>query len=340
MSLQMLCHKTVLVSGATGMIGSQLVRRLLDTDGVKVIGLFRNEEKRDFLFPGNHPNLSWVKCDISEALSIPGKIDYMVHTAGVTGGSKQHVDYPMTTINTALNGTMNMLELAKEKNVRGFVFLSSLEIYGKTASGDSRIKETDGGYIDPTSVRSSYSESKRMCETICASYAKQYSVPAKIVRLAPTYGKGASYSDNRVLCEFAKCVIEKKDIVLRATGETLRNYCDSDDAAEAILTVLTDGAQGEAYNIANMDIELSIKELAERVIRLYPESGIRLRFDLAEDVTKLGYNRTVKNRLDSSKLMQLGWTPHTGLDQMIGNVVDALIRAKAFAGKETVYESV
>lgn len=327
MSLQNLNNKTVLVSGATGMIGSQLIRRLLETDGVKVVGLFRNEAKRDFLFPGNNPRLSWVQCDVDKKVSIPGETDYIVHTAGVTGGSKKHVDYPMTTINTALNGTINMLELAKEKKAQGFVFLSSLEIYGKT-DFDSFIKETDGGYIDITSVRSSYSESKRMCETICASYCKQFGVPAKIVRLAPAYGKGASYSDNRVLCEFARCVIEKKDIVLKSSGETVRNYCDVDDVAEAILLVLTEGTNGEAYNVANMDIEVSIKQLAERVIALYPESGIHLRFDLAEDITKLGYNQTIKIRLDSSKLMQLGWIPHNGLDQMIKNVVDAMTNAK------------
>lgn len=334
MRFQMLNNKTVLVSGGTGMIGSQLIRRLLEIDGVKVIGLFRNEAKRDFLFPENHSNLSWVKCDIGKELSIPGDLDYIVHTAGVTGGSKQHVDYPMTTINTALNGTMHMLELAKEKKVQGFVFLSSLEIYGKTASGDSFIKETDGGYIDTTSVRSSYSESKRMCETICAAYCKQFDVPAKIVRLAPTYGKGASYSDNRVLCEFARCAIEKKDIVLKSLGETVRNYCDVDDAADAILIVLTDGVKGEAYNIANMDIEVSIKQLAERVVSLYPQSGIHLKFDLAEDITKLGYNQTIKIRLDSTKLMQLGWMPHHGLDQMIINVVDAMTHAKHAMRKE------
>ena len=334
MSIQSLKNKTVLVSGATGMIGSRLVRRLLEIEGVKVIGLFRNEAKRDFLFPVEHPNLSWIKHDISEKLFIRDEIDYIVHTAGVTGGSKQHVDYPMTTIGTAINGTINMLELAKEKKIQGFVYLSSLEVYGKTDSGDSFIKETDGGYIDVTSVRSSYSESKRMCETICAAYHKQFAVPAKIVRLAPTYGKGASYSDNRVLCEFARCVIEKKDIVLKSLGDTVRNYCDVDDAVEAILTVLTDGVNGEAYNITNMDIEVSIKQLAERVISLYPEAGISLKFDVADDITKLGYNQTVKIRMDSSKVMQLGWIPHNDLDQMIINVVDAMTKAKDSVRKE------
>ena len=334
MSLQTLNNKTVLVSGATGMIGSQLVRKLLEIDGVRVIGLFRNEAKRDFLFPEDNPNLSWIKCDICENVPIPGEIDYIVHTAGVTGGSRKHVDYPMTTISTAINGTINMLELAKEKKVRGFVFLSTLEIYGKTDLGDSLIKETDGGYIDTTAVRSSYSESKRMCENICAAYCRQFDVPAKIVRLAPTYGKGASYSDNRVLCEFARCTIEKKDIVLKSSGETVRNYCDVDDAVDAILLVLTDGVNGEAYNIANMNIEVSIKQLAERVVSLYPESGTHLKFDLAEDITKLGYNQTMKICLDSSKLMKLGWAPHNGLDQMIINVVDALTNEKNSTGKE------
>lgn len=324
MDLHRFQGKTVLVSGATGMIGSQVVKRLLEINSVKIIALYRNDKKRDLLFLEKNPNLTWIKHDICNELDLADEIDFIVHTAGVTGGSNKHIDAPMTTIKTALDGTVNLLELAKAKAVKGFVYLSSLEIYGKTDFNISTIEETDGGYIDSTSVRSSYSESKRMCETICAAYCKQFNVPAKIVRLAPTYGKGASYNDNRVLCEFAKCIIERRDIVLKSTGDTVRNYCDVDDAVDAILLVLTDGQNGEAYNIANMNMEVSIKELAEHVIALYPESNIQLRFDLADDITKLGYNQTVKIRLDSSKLMKLGWVPKNDLDQMIRNVVGAL----------------
>lgn len=334
MDLSVFRGKTILVSGATGMIGSQVVRRLEEVDGANVVALYRDARKKDRLFPDPSRNVEWVSCDINRPFDYEGHVDYVVHTAGVTGGSKKHVDFPLRTINTAVFGTENLLELARRNSVDGFVYLSSLEVYGKTDASLASIRECDGGYIDPVAVRSSYSESKRMCETICAAYHKQYGVPAKIVRLAPTYGRGASWDDNRVLCEFGKCIIEGRDIVLRSTGDTVRNYCDVDDAVEAILLVLTRGQACEAYNVANMSTEISIRELAERFIRLYPDAGTKLRFDIAEDIGKLGYNQTIKVRLDSTRLQQLGWQPRNDLDRMIGNLVRALETDRRARGEQ------
>lgn len=326
---------TILVSGATGMIGSQIVEALVQLNreqqaNITMVALYRNMAKRDEMFSHyiDEPGIIWLCQDVASPVSYDGSVDYIVHTAGVTGGSKQHVDLPMRTISTALNGTINLLELARDKQSKGFVYLSSLEVYGKTDFNIQSIKETDGGYIDSMAVRSSYSESKRMCETICAAYAKQYQVPAKVVRLAPTYGAGASYQDGRVLCEFARCIIEHKDIVLRSLGDTIRNYCDVSDAVKAILTVLERGVSGQAYNIANMETEISIKGLAERFIALYPEAGVSLKFDLPKDIAQLGYNQTIQIRLDTKKLESLGWKPTVDLNAMIQNLVSAMIKAK------------
>ena len=320
--------KSVLISGSTGMIGSQIIKKIvLDNTAqkikTKIIALYRNEKKRKEVFSdiSNDKDIKWIQCDINKPLEDMGQIDYIIHTAGVTGGSKKHVTFPMDTINTAINGTINLLELARKSAVKGFVYLSSLEIYGKTGFDIPSIKETDGGYIDSMAVRSSYSESKRMCETICSSYCKQYDVPAKVVRLTATYGTGASYEDNRVLCEFARCIVEKKDIVLHSYGDTIRNYCDVSDAVNAILLVLEKGDVGTAYNIANMSTEISIKELALRCIELYPKSNTTLNFDILDNITELGYNNVVKIRLDSTKLMALGWEPTVGINQIIKNVV-------------------
>ena len=333
-------NSTVLVTGATGMIGSRVVRRLLEENrranaGISVVAHFRDEAKRNRVFADvlDEPAIHWLQADVCQPIASPVPVHYIVHGAGVTGGSRKHVDFPVRTIQTALQGTTNLLELAREHKVRGFVYMSSLEVYGKTDFSLPSIRETDGGYIDPTAVRSSYSESKRMCETLCAAYAKQYGVPAKIVRLAPTYGLGADYGDNRVLCEFARCILEKRNIVLRSTGETVRNYCDVDDAAEAILLVLDRGTVGEAYNIANPATTISVRDLAERFIALHPGSGSSLQFDLAEDATKLGYNKTIQIRLDSQKLEALGWSPRHGIDDMIGHLMEAMAASAAANGK-------
>lgn len=329
--MEFLRNKSILITGATGMVGSRIVRKVLeanDKSGLNavVIAVYRNEEKKNAVFSDclDRGDIKWLCADVTKPIEYGESVDYIVHTAAVTGGSRQHIDFPMRTISTAIDSTVNLLELAREKKSLGFVVTSSLEVYGKTDYSMPSIKETDGGYIDPMAVRSSYSESKRMCENICAAYAKQFGIPAKVVRLTASYGGGAYYGDKRVLCEFARCVIEKKDIVLKSLGDTVRNYCDTLDAADAILTVLEKGERGEAYNVANMATDLSIKELAERFIALYPESGITLKFDIPEDITKLGYNGTVKIRLDTEKLEKLGWKPKFGADDMIRHLVSAM----------------
>lgn len=321
---------TVLITGATGMIGQNLVAVLLAMNEqlnthVHLVAHARNKAKADKLFKmySDREDFEVVISDVKE-LKVEKNVDYMIHTAGVTGGSKQHIDFPMRTISTALDGMKNILDMAVEKKCKGVVYLSSLEVYGNSGLASKDIYETDGGYIDPTNVRSSYSESKRMCECMCASYTKQFGIPTYIARLTATFGYGVTYKDNRVFAQFARSVIEKKDIVLNSTGETVRNYCDAEDAATAILMLLVRGTAGQAYNIANMETDISIKDLAQKFIETFPESNISLKFDLKEDVAKLGYNGIMRNVLNSEKLMSLGWKPIFSMQDMIKRLVDTM----------------
>lgn len=327
-------ESSILVTGATGMIGQNLVRVLLGMNdrwnvGINVIAHARNDEKARTIFQSEiqRNDLSLVVCDIA-ALKVHNKVDYIVHAAGVTGGSRQHIDYPMRTISVALEGTKIVLDIAREKNSKGIVLLSSLEVYGNTGMDTQYIQESDGGYIDPLNVRSSYSESKRMCECMFASYAKQYGVPATVARLTASFGRGASSSDDRVFAQFAKSILTRSNIVLKTTGETVRDYCDAEDVAFALLAILLRGAPGEAYNVANMNTEISIKDLALKFIELYPENNTSLCFDLSEGAAKFGYNKTMRKVLNSHKLMDLGWCPRYDIEDMIHHLVDSL-------GKET-----
>lgn len=320
-----------LVTGATGMIGQNLVRVLLRLNDefnaeINIIAHARNAQKANQIYckEQKRADFNLLISDIA-TLNVPDDVDYIVHTASVTGGSKQHMDFPMRTISVALEGTKNILDLAMEKKSKGIVFLSSLEVYGNTGVDKPHIYETDGGYIDPVNVRSSYSESKRMCECMFASYAKQYGVPATVARLTASFGYGVSYTDNRVFAQFAKSIAEHKDIILKSTGETVRDYCDAEDVAFALLTLLLRGVPGEAYNVANMNTEISIKELALKFIELYPGSNTSLRFELGEDATKFGYNKIMRNVLDSHKLMDLGWRPKYGIEDMIHHLMDSMI---------------
>lgn len=325
---------TFLVTGATGMIGQNFLNLLIHINdvyktGMHILACARDEEKARTVLGDklSRSDIDLELCDVTE-LDICKPVDYIVHTASITGGSKQHLDFPMRTISVALEGTKRVLDIALERKSKGVVFLSSLEVYGNTGTEKSYIYETDGGYIDPTNPRSSYSESKRMCECMFAAYAKQYGVPAVIARLTASFGNGVSYKDNRVFAQFAKSVLECKDIVLNSTGGTVRNYCDVEDVATALLVLLMNGVPGEAYNVANMDTKISIKNLALKFIDLYQGSNSTLRFDCREDVTKLGYNKEMRNVLNSEKLMKLGWRPQYGIEDMIRHLVESMEKTK------------
>ncbi len=322
--------KTVLVTGATGLIGAMVVKSLLCANRVNgtditVIALVRSEEKAARVFGEllGEKQLVLAKGDVLNLPEITSDIDYIIHGASVTS-SKDFVEKPAETIRVAIEGTRLMLELAREKAVSGFLYMSSLEVYGVPADGAEWITEKDYGVIDPLSVRSSYSEGKRMTENLCVAYAEEYGVPVKIVRLAQTFGSGVEYNDGRVFAMLARSVIEKKDIVLRTDGSTLRNYCYISDAVEAILIALLRGETGCAYNVANRDTAISIRDMAQLVCDRYPEAGIRLVFDIAGDVTTLGFNPKMVIRLDPSALEKLGWEARTGLEEMFDRLIESM----------------
>lgn len=321
--------KTILVTGATGLIGGLLVMTLLNANaekslGLKVLAAVRSEEKARALFRyADMKALEFLVQDICEPVRTDEKIDLIIHGASVTS-SKAFVEYPVETIMTAFNGTKNILELAKEKQVGGMVYLSSLEVYGVVDFGIKQVDEKTFGSIDPMSVRSSYSEGKRMVETLCASYAGEYSLPIKVARLCQTFGAGVQYNDGRVFAQFARSIIEGTDIVLKTDGSTERNYCYISDAVTGILTVLLNGESGEAYNIANKDTLISIKNMAQLLIDNYPESGTKLVFDIAQDASKLGYNPKVIMNLATAKTEALGWSAQVGLEEMFARLIASM----------------
>jgi len=280
-------NKTFFITGATGLLGSILIKSLLAKNKkIRIIALARKPaaiESKD---------LSFIYGDVAEKLKIDEPIDYIVHGANPTA-SKEFIDHPVETIKTIYEGTLNTLELAKEKNVKGYLYLSSMEVY------------TD---MNTTSARSSYPEGKRLAENLCASYFHEYKVNAKIARLAQTFGAGIDIeNDNRVFAQFARCAREKKDIVLRTKGDTVRSYCYTTDAITAMLWILAKGKGGEFYDVASKNTEASILELAQCFGKVV--------FDISDDVEKLGYLPTVKIVLDTAKLESLGWKPDKSIEE-------------------------
>ncbi|MGN0483268.1 MAG: NAD-dependent epimerase/dehydratase family protein [Lachnospiraceae bacterium] len=322
--------KTVFVTGATGLIGSQIVRALaccnrIKQTNIRVVAFVRSEEKAKRVFGPllERENMTLCVGDVNQPIVVEEPVDYIIHGASATS-SKYFVSNPVETVHTALDGTNHILTFAKEKQVKAMVYLSSLEVYGTPDGSKEFITESDYGYIDPLQARSSYSEGKRMVECLCKAYEAEYGVPVRVARLSQTFGTGVAYDDGRVFAEFARCAMEKKDIVLHTAGNTLRTYCYTKDAIEAILTILVRGEDGEAYNVTNMDTAITIRQMAELVCSLFPESGIQVTVDMPKDLASFGYNPEMVIRLDSSKLEKLGWKATTGLEEMYRRLVRSM----------------
>ena len=309
---------SVLVTGATGLIGSALVRNLIGL-GAKVYACSRSSEKFKACFH-DFDNIVPVYGDICTLDISSLDVDYIIHAASTTT-SKDFVEKPVETIRVAVGGSLNILDQSKGKKLKGFVYISSMEAFGITPSGNQGVRETDLGYIDVMNVRSSYPESKRLCENLCVSYASEYGVPAKVVRLAQVGGPGVSYSDNRVTVQFARSVIEGKDIVLKTEGKTKRPILYIDDAVSAILTVLLKGKAGECYTAANPETFCTIRETAEAIIHEIAHDKIKLVFDLDPNA---GHAPDICLNLNVDKLKALGWEPKVGLVESYRNLIESL----------------
>lgn len=316
--------KTVLVTGASGLIGSEIVLGFLCADrlkklNIKVLAMVRNEQKARDVFECvlENKNFELIIQDVNDPVSYRGNVDYIIHCASTTS-SKDFIEKPVETIMTTINGTKNLLDYSASVKAESFLFLSTLEVYG-IISSDTLIKENQYGCLDILVPRSSYPEGKKLAENLCISYSVEYELNVKIARLCQTFGAGISVDDRRVFAQFAKSAIKRSDIILYTKGDTVRNYCYLTDAVSAILTILKKGATQKAYNIANQSEIISIKQMAELVAKKY---NISVKYEI--DNIDRGYNPVVKVCLDTTELEKLGWNAKIGIDEMIERTVGSL----------------
>lgn len=309
---------SVLITGATGLIGSILTKNLLALNDIyglhmKLNLLVRNSAKLDLNVMKNSEVVRIITGDITNLPVINEKIDYIIHGASITA-SKMMVENPVEVIQTNLIGTINMLELAKKCKVKSMIYLSTMEAYGFTTR-EEVLTEDNVQYLNPLALRSSYPESKRMSENLCVAYANEYSVPVKIIRLAQTFGRGVKSDDTRVFAEFARCAREKKDIILLTDGASKRMYLDTIDASTAIITVLLMGENSVAYNAANKDTYCSIQDMAHMVAKEIAGGDIEVKFANNDEEGKQ-FSPPHKLFLEVSKIEKLGWKPMAGLKEM------------------------
>lgn len=320
--------KTILVTGASGLIGSIIVKALCEYESIHksdlhVYAVVRNVKKAESVFKEylNVNTLHVIVSDINEKFTISRHVDYIIHGASITD-SKLFVTRPVETIDTLINGTKNILELGREHQIEKFLFISSLEVYGKPDE-NYQVDENYVGYIDYSSIRSSYSEGKRMAECLCYSYCSEYGVPVVTARLAQTFGPGVEFNDGRVFAQFARCVINGENIGLNTAGRTYRNYCYTRDAVAAVFYILARGTVSEAYNVANKDTGITIADMANMVSNsnYLGKENIKVVFNHLAELKSFGYNPEMKIELVTEKLEQLGWRAEVDLEQMFVRMI-------------------
>ena len=318
-------NTNILVTGATGLIGSTLINTLVTANreynlNCNIYALVRNVDKAKNMF-GMDTNINYIVGDIRNKIDINCDIDYIIHAASDTS-SQNFINNSTEVIDIIFNGTKNILETAKNNNAKRVIFLSTMEVYG-TPDNDKKITEEHSTNLQTSDVRSCYTISKRMSENLCFCYAKMYDFNVDVLRLTQTFGPGVRYDDKRVFAEFARCAIEGKDIVLHTKGETKRSYLYTADAISAILTVLSSDVSNEIYNVANEDTYCSIYDMAKMVAEKCSKDQIKVLVEL-EDINKYGFAKTLHMNLDTKKIQQLGWIPTTNLEGMYKKLIKTM----------------
>jgi nucleoside-diphosphate-sugar epimerase len=313
--------KTVLITGANGFLPAYMVETLLALEhrgiinNIMVLALVRNIEKarnrfKDYL---NNKSLEFIVQDVCDPLNIDSKIDFIIHAASQASPKYYGTD-PVGTLSANTLGTINMMKLAQKNSIISFLYFSSSEVYGIVDESKIPTAETDYGYLDPASVRSCYAESKRMGETICVSWLHQFGIPAKIIRPFHTYGPCMALDDGRVYADFIADIVLNRDIVMKSDGLAMRAFCYLSDATVASFMILLNGKNGEAYNVGNPGCEISIIQLAQRLVNLFPEKKLKV---VVKENQNSGYlkSKVLRNCPDISKIKLLGWTPAVNIDE-------------------------
>lgn len=321
--------KTVLVTGATGRLGMYLVEALNKADidwnlNMTIIALARNEKKLHEVFKEslNLPNIHVLVKDITEIIKWDSDIHYIFHTAGAASPI-DFTNWPVDTLWGHVQGTRNVLELAREKGVEKVLYVSTVEIYGEWKS-EQGIKEEDMGPMHCDNARACYPEAKRLCETMFASYEAQYGIRYVGVRLCHTFGPGISLDDGRAFSEFIRDVIEEKDIVLQTDGSAERTYTYVADAIGAMLLAFTKGKE-HYYNVANLDNLISIRDLANLIAHLDPKGKVAVKY--ANDTEqKLKYLPFKLGIMNVDKIMELGWHPQVGLENAFRYTLESFLQ--------------
>ena len=324
-----LSGKTIMLSGATGMIGKCMIDLMMQYNNtcpsdqqVSIIALSRKEESaRQRLGEyWDKETFRYICCDVNQGIPECGNVDYVIHAASNTHPLQYSQDC-VGTITSNVIGTKNLLDYAVSHSTMRFCFISSVEIYGENRGDVDLFTEDYQGYIDCNTLRAGYPESKRVGEALCNAYGQTYRLDFVISRLSRVYGPTMLMSDSKAIAQFIKKAAAGEDIVLKSAGTQLYSYTYALDAALGVLTVLLEGKSREAYNISDRDSEITLRQMAEW---LAEDNGVRVVFDIPDQTELAGYSKATKALLDTEKITGLGWRPQTHMRDGLRKTVVSL----------------
>ncbi|MBR9678316.1 MAG: SDR family oxidoreductase [Nanoarchaeota archaeon] len=306
--------KTVLLTGCSGFIGSNLTDFLLKK-GYRVIGMDNlcSGRQKNIEHLKNNPNFLFINADITKKISVDEKLDFILHFAS-RASPPDYQEFPIETLMANSFGTLNLLELAK-KNEAVLVFASTSETYG-----DAKVlptPETYWGFVNPIGPRSCYDESKRFGEALCMAYHRQHKVEVRIIRIFNTYGPRMKPGDGRVVTNFIIQSLNNQPLTIFGDGEQTRSFCYVDDLIDGVHKVMTvPNISGEVFNLGN-PAEKTMKELAEKIQELVGKTGMIYK--------ELPVDDPQRRLPDISKAKSvLDWDPKTSLDDGLQKTIEYL----------------
>lgn len=318
--------KVFMITGARGLIGSELVDTLMYADrrydlNCKVYAVVRNMQAAADRFREyeNNGHFQLVQADINrDEISIEGTIDYLIH-----GASNTHPIYyatrPIDTILTNTVGTERMLRFASKHGCKRFVFLSSVEIYGENRRDVDKFSENYLGYLDCNTLRAGYPEGKRLGETLCQAYKEEKNLDCVIARISRAYGPGLLKEDSKALSQFLKNALNREDIVLKSKGDQFYSYVYVADVVSGLLFLIAHGQNGEAYNLSGMKSDVTLAQLAGYVAQT---AGVKVIFDVPDAKEAAGYSKATKALLDTEKIGKLGWSSRYSIQDGIRRTLE------------------
>ena len=309
-------NKKIFLTGASGFYGSYILKTLIEANkkmnlSLKICISLRSPD----VFVNKFKNLidldelSYIEWDINKNLTSELKgINVIIHAASNASPKFYKID-PLGTILPNVIGTKNLLDVAKKNNSK-FILISSGSVYGKIIE-NKEIKEDDFYGLDPNDFSSSYSESKRLAETLTTAYSNQFGVKTKVARLFHTYGPGLKEDDGRVFSDFINDIASKNKIIIKSNGETKRSFCYISDSIRGLFKIITEDKSNRIYNLGNPNELYSVRSLAENLQKELDHMNIEILFSNRDDDDLYVQSKTISTYPSIERMSKdFNWSPN------------------------------